>query len=105
MVAVTGLEHLPDREIYGSDPGCAVVEGLRDLSVKAPEIRRALVPSSRNVDASNKLSPAHDLSNESFQGVDRDSIVVGTVDSCVDDLLWCQQAHIKHGSKYTVVQN
>ena len=94
VVAVAGLEDGADGIINGFNAGGGGVESVGHGAAKIPKVTGTFFSSFGFVDAADKFSPADELADDAFGGVDRNGVRLGMLQKGINNLLGLQQSGI-----------
>ena len=99
-MAICMLDNTVDNPIDGNYSSCSCVQSRRHGLVIVPVVASSLRSADMQVDHSNKLAPTDNLSNESFDGIER--VGIDESERSIDDLFWRQESDIQHWRQNTV---
>lgn len=102
VVAVAVLKNAVDGFVYGVDAGGAIVEGGGHFAGEAPEVAIALGGAVALVHGAHELTPADDLANEAFEGVERDVVLPGEGESFGDNFVRAEKSDVEGGGEDAV---
>ena len=84
-----------DGVVDGDNPRRAIVEGRRDAPGVPPVVGGSHLHAQVFVGGPHEFTPAHDLSNKAFQGVEGDVVLLGVGDGFFHHKLLGQQADVE----------